>query len=94
VGEGPEITVWQLPKFQAEAAELIGTSAIEELAAYLIDHPSAGDVIRRNPETAMGSEGQGETWRRPDHLPVRRGRRSHLPDSVLRQEHEGGPDGR
>lgn len=41
----PEITVLQLPKFKAEAAELIGTGGIDAVAAYLIDHPDAGDVI-------------------------------------------------
>lgn len=40
-----EITVLQLPKFKAEATELIGTEGIEALAAYLADHPDAGDVI-------------------------------------------------
>ena len=41
----PEITVLQLPKFKAEATELIGTYGIEAVADYLIDHPNAGDVI-------------------------------------------------
>ena len=41
----PEITVLQLPKFEAEAAELVGTDGVEALAVYLIDHPNAGDVI-------------------------------------------------
>jgi hypothetical protein len=45
VDDPPEITVLQLPKFKAEATELIGTDGIEALAAYLIDHPDAGDVI-------------------------------------------------
>lgn len=40
-----EITVLQLPKFKAEATELIGTDGIEALASYLADHPDAGDVI-------------------------------------------------
>ena len=40
-----EITVLQLPKFKAEATELIGADAIEALAVYLIEHPNAGDVI-------------------------------------------------
>lgn len=43
--DAPEITVLQLPKFKAEATELIGTDGIEALAVYLIDHPDAGDVI-------------------------------------------------
>ena len=45
VNDAPEITVLQLPKFKAEATELIGTAGIEALAVYLIDHPDAGDVI-------------------------------------------------
>jgi len=40
-----EITVLQLPKFKAEATELIGADGIEAVAVYLIDHPDAGDVI-------------------------------------------------
>ena len=43
--DAPEITVLQLPKFKAEATELIGTDGIEALAVYLLDHPDAGDVI-------------------------------------------------
>ena len=43
--DAPEITVLQLPKFKAEATELIGTDGIEAQAVYLIDHPDAGDVI-------------------------------------------------
>ena len=45
VDDAPEITVLQLPKFQAEAAKLIGADGIEAVAVYLIDHPDAGDVI-------------------------------------------------
>ena len=45
VSDVPEITVLQLPKFKAEATELIGADGIEAVAAYLIDHPDAGDVI-------------------------------------------------
>ena len=41
----PEITVLQLPKFKAEATQLIGADGIEAIAIYLIDHPDAGDVI-------------------------------------------------
>ena len=40
-----EITVLQLPKFKAEASELIGADGIEALASYLADHPGAGDVM-------------------------------------------------
>ena len=43
--DSAEITVFQLPKFKAEATELIGTEGIEALAAYLADHPDAGHVI-------------------------------------------------
>lgn len=39
-----EITVLQLPKFNAEATERVGAKGIEALAPYLIDHPHAGDV--------------------------------------------------
>src|SRR5271157_2197970 len=45
VDDAPEITVLQLPKFKAEATELIGPDGIEELAIYPIDHPDAGDPI-------------------------------------------------
>ncbi len=45
VDDAPEITVLQLPKFKAEAAELIGADEMEALAIYLIEHPAAGDVI-------------------------------------------------
>jgi hypothetical protein len=34
-----------LPKFKAEATELLGASGIDAIADYLIDHPDAGDVI-------------------------------------------------
>jgi hypothetical protein len=45
VGDAPEITVLQLPKFKAEATELIGAHGIEAVAVYLVDHPDAGRVI-------------------------------------------------
>ena len=45
VDNAPEITVLQLPKFKAEATELIGAGGIEAVAVYLIDHPGAGVVI-------------------------------------------------
>jgi hypothetical protein len=45
VDHGPEITVLQLPKFKAEATDLIGASGIEALAEHLSNHPAAGDVI-------------------------------------------------
>jgi len=45
VEDAPEITVLQLPKFKAEATELIGADGIEAVAVYLIDHPEAGVVI-------------------------------------------------
>jgi hypothetical protein len=34
-----------LPKFKAEATELIGADGIEAHAVYLVAHPNAGDVI-------------------------------------------------
>jgi len=45
VDDASEITVLQLPKFKADATELIGTDGIEAVAAYLIDYPGAGSVI-------------------------------------------------
>ena len=45
VDDASEITVLQLPKFKAEATELISADGIEALAIYLIEHPDAGDVI-------------------------------------------------
>ena len=43
--EAREITVLQLPKFKTEAMDLIGASGIDSVAAYLCEHPDAGDVI-------------------------------------------------
>ena len=40
-----EIAVFELPKFKAEATELIGADGIEALAMYLIQRPGCGDVI-------------------------------------------------
>jgi len=34
-----------VPKFKAEATELVGADGIEAVAAYLSDRPEAGDVI-------------------------------------------------
>lgn len=45
VDDVPEISVLQLPKFKAEATDLIGLGGIEELALYLFEQPEAGDVI-------------------------------------------------
>jgi hypothetical protein len=45
VNDATEITVLQLPKFKAEATELLGANGIDAIADYLIDHPDAGDVI-------------------------------------------------
>jgi len=45
VDDADEITVLQLPKFKAEATELIGTEGIEAFAAFLGGHPDAGEVI-------------------------------------------------
>jgi hypothetical protein len=41
-----EITVLQVPKFKAEAMELLGVDGIDAVAVYLIDHPDAGDVVQ------------------------------------------------
>jgi hypothetical protein len=46
VDDGTDITVLQLPKFKAEATDLIGKDGIEAVAVYLIDHPDAGDLYR------------------------------------------------
>ena len=43
--DGPEITVFQLPKFKAEATGLIGADAIVDVAAHLAGYPDAGVVI-------------------------------------------------
>jgi hypothetical protein len=40
--DAPEITVFRLPKFKAEATDPIGSDGIEALAVYLIDRPEAG----------------------------------------------------
>jgi hypothetical protein len=45
VGDAPEITVLQLPKFKNDAMDLIGAEGIEAVAVYLIDRPDAGDVM-------------------------------------------------
>jgi mRNA-degrading endonuclease RelE of RelBE toxin-antitoxin system len=45
VDDACEITVLPLPKFKAEASDLAGAEGMEAVAAYLIDHPDAGDVI-------------------------------------------------
>ena len=45
VDHAPEITVLQIPKFKAEATGLIGADGINAVAAYLAEHPHAGDVI-------------------------------------------------
>jgi len=45
VDHAPEVAVLQLPRFKAEATQLIGEDGIEALAAYLADHPDSGDVI-------------------------------------------------
>jgi hypothetical protein len=39
--EIPEITVLLLPKFKAEATELIGAEGIEAVAAFLSERPDA-----------------------------------------------------
>ena len=41
----PELSVFQLPKFKAEATKLIGAAGIDAVAVYLIAHPDSGDVI-------------------------------------------------
>src|ERR1700730_18600955 len=64
VDDAPEITVLQLPKFKAEATELIGTDGIDAVAVYLIDHPDTGDVIpaadRGREERTTSNRGSSE----------------------------------
>ena len=88
LNDATEITVLQLPKFKAEATELIGTDGIELLAVYLIERPDAGVVI-------PGTGGARKVrW-----AAKRKGKRGgariiyvyvvvaqHLPDPLLRQE--------
>lgn len=45
VSGGQEIRVLQVPKFKAEATDLIGANGIDALAVHLIDQPNAGVVI-------------------------------------------------
>jgi hypothetical protein len=45
VADAPEITVLQLPKFKAEATQLIGPDGIQSVAMYLAGRPEAGKVI-------------------------------------------------
>lgn len=45
MADASEIAVFQLPKFKAEAVDLVGFAGIEALASYLAEHPDAGDVI-------------------------------------------------
>ena len=52
-----DITVLQLPKFRAKATNLMGADAIELVAAYLIDHPGAGDMISSLAPAESGSYG-------------------------------------
>ena len=69
--DAAEITVLQLPKFKAEATELIGADGIDALAVYLIDHPDAGDVIPRSGgvrKLRWAAKGKGkleQVWPKP-----------------------------
>lgn len=95
--DAPEITVLQLPKFKAEATELIRPDGIEALAVYLIDHPDAGDVIpgsggvRKLRWAAKGKGRRGGA--RIIYLYVVVAARI-LPDPVLCQERQDGSDRR
>jgi hypothetical protein len=87
VDDATEVTVLQLPKFKAEATELIGMDGIEALAVYLIDHPDVGDVVpgsggvRKLRWAAKGKEKRGGA----DHLPGRCACRAHLPVGATRR---------
>jgi hypothetical protein len=43
LADASDITVLQLPKFKAEATELIGADGFEAVAVYLAGHPGAGE---------------------------------------------------
>ena len=38
-----------MPKFVAEAMALIGMEGIREVAVYLVEHPTAGDLMSGGP---------------------------------------------
>ena len=65
----PEITVLQLPKFEAEATELIGADGIEAVAVHLIAHPDAGVVIyAKNLKTELTTDEKKELRQIAAHL--------------------------
>ena len=85
----PEVTVLQLPKFKAEATDLIGTDGIEALAVYLIDRPDAGDVIPGSGgvrKLRWAAKGIREATRGANRLFVGGDRGADLPASVLCEE--------
>lgn len=65
--DAAEITVLQMPKFKAEATELIGTDGIGALAVYLIDHPEAGDYAK-NVKTDLTADEKKEFRQIAAHL--------------------------
>ena len=74
--DAPEITVLQLPKFKAEATELIGADGIETVAVYLIDHPDAGDVIPGAGgarKVRWAAKGKGKRGGRKERIAANRG---------------------
>jgi hypothetical protein len=95
VDDAPEITVLELPKFKAEATELIGTDGIEALAVYLIDHPDSGDMIPGSGgvrKLRWAAKGKGKRGGARDYLPVCGDRCASLPDPMLRQVRQDSSD--
>ena len=95
--EPPQITVLQMPKFKAEATELIGADGIEAIALHLTEHPDAGDVIPgsggvRKPRWAAKGKGK-RGGARIIYLYLAIAARV-LPDAMLRQERQDGSDRR
>ena len=85
----PELIVLQLPKFKAEATDLIGSDGIEALAVYLIDHPDAGDVIQDSGgarKLRWAVKGKGKRGGARIILRLRRDRRAHLLTPLLCKE--------
>lgn len=86
VDDAGELTVLQLPKFKAEATELIGTEGIDALALYLIRHPDAGDLIPGAGgvrKLRWAAKGKGKRGGSTNHLHIPARGCSHLPAPLL-----------